>query len=466
MNQATSIPSSESSEWRLLAKHAGTVWVGQLAVMAYGVTDTVVAGRHATESLAALSVGSAIYISVSVALLSVLQSLLPIWAELHGAGEKAKIGQSLRQGLYLCLAVIVLGMWVLMNPGPVLRWTQVPAAQEAAVREYLQVLAYSLAPALLFRLYATFNQSLGRPQMVTWLQVAALGLKVPLSVALTFGTGSLPAMGAVGCAWATLIVYLVLVSVGLVLMASQRSYAVYEIWRKPEAPDWQQLRGFLQLGIPAGLAVLVEVSTFTFMALFSARLGSVALSAHQIASNLAAVLYMMPLSMGIAVSARVGFWLGANRPDTARQVARMGLIATGVLAAAGALLLVWQRQNIVGLYGPAPDVALLAVQLLALVALYHLADAVQSVCLFILRCYRVTVRPFLIYTAMLGGVGLYGGYQLAYHGLGPWPAMHSPAAFWMAGSVALGAVALLFLGLVWRVSAPQAALTTSPQAAH
>ena len=167
MNQATSSsPSDASSEWRLLAKHAGTVWVGQLAVMAYGVTDTVVAGRHATESLAALSVGSAIYISVSVALLSVLQSLLPIWAELHGAGEKAKIGQSLRQGLYLCLAVIVLGMWVLMNPGPVLRWTQVPAAQEAAVREYLQVLAYSLAPALLFRLYATFNQSLGRPQMV------------------------------------------------------------------------------------------------------------------------------------------------------------------------------------------------------------------------------------------------------------------------------------------------------------
>jgi MATE family multidrug resistance protein len=261
-------------------------------------------------------------------------------------------------------------------------------------------------------------------------------------------------MGAVGCAWATLIVYLALVTVGLVLMITQRSYAVYDIWRKPEAPDWPQQRAFLQMGVPGGLAVLVEVSTFTFMALFSARLGAVALSAHQIASNLAAVLYMMPLSMGIAVSARVGFWLGANQPAQARHVARLGLTATGVLAMAGALLLTWQRHHIVNLYGPAADVAVLAVQLLGLVAVYHLADALQSVSLFVLRCYRVTVRPFLAYTAMLGGVGLYGGYQLAYQGLGPWPAMHSPAAFWTTGSVALGAVAVLFLGLVWHVSRP------------
>ena len=439
------------TEWRLLAKHAGTVWLGQLAAMAYGVTDTVVAGRHSTESLAALSVGAAIYISVSVALLSVIQALLPIWARLHGAGQQAAAGKSLRQSLYLCGATMALGMVVLTSPGAILRWTQVPAAQEAEVRGYLQVLALSLAPALLFRLYATFNQSLGRPQMVTWLQVGALGLKVPLSIWLTFGGAGLTGMGAVGCAWATLIVYSTLICVGACLMLRQRWYQPYRIWQRLEAPDWAQQRAFLQLGIPAGLAVLIEVSAFTLMALFSARLGAVALSANQIASNLAAVLYMMPLSLGIAISSRVGFWLGANQPAMARHIALVGLGVTAGLAASGAALLWWLRTTIVGWYGPAPEVGQLAVYLLGFVAVFHLADAIQSVCLFILRCYHVTIRPLMIYTVLLG-VGLYGGYWLAYSGIGAVPALLSPAAFWMSGAMALGTVAVLFFGLVWRLS--------------
>ncbi|ARU06697.1 MATE family efflux transporter [Comamonas serinivorans] len=427
--------------------------------MAYGVTDTVVAGRHATESLAALSVGSAVYISVSVALFSVIQALLPIWSRLHGAGEQAAVGASLRQSLYLCGAAIALGMAVLMFPGPMLRWTRVPPEQEAAVTAYLQVLAWSLTPALLFRLYATFNQSLGRPQMVTWLQVAALGLKVPLSIWFTFGGAGLPALGAVGCAWATLVVYTALCALGLTLMRRHTWYRPYRIWQPMEAPDWRQLRGFLQLGIPAGLSVLVEVSAFTLMALYSARLGAVALAAHQIASNLAAVLYMMPLSMGIALSARVGFWLGAGHPDTARRVAWLGLGVTAAVAAGGAGLMWLARTAIVGGYGPAPDVAQLAITLLGLVALYHLADALQSVSLFVLRCYGVTLQPLLIYCLLLWGAGLYGGYHLAYSGLGPWPALHSPGAFWLASTCALVVVAGLFLLLVWRHA-------RSPEDAH
>jgi MATE family multidrug resistance protein len=451
MNANSAIP-HPNNEWHLLARHAGTVWLGQLAVMAYGVTDTVVAGRHSTESLAALSVGSAIYISVSVALFALIQALLPIWARLHGAGEQAAVGASLRQALYLCGGAIALGMLVLMAPGPMLRWTQVPAEQEADVRAYLQVLALSLAPALLFRVYATFNQSLGRPQMVTWLQVAALGLKVPLSVWFTFGGAGVPAMGAVGCAWATLLVYTALNVLGIALMRRQAWYRPYRIWQRPEAPDWRQIRAFLQLGVPAGLSVLVEVSAFTLMALYSARLGAVALAAHQIASNLAAVLYMMPLSMGIALSARVGFWLGAGAPAVARRVAWLGLGVTALIATGSAVLLWLARGTIVGWYGPAPDVALLAAALLSLVALYHLADALQSVSLFVLRCYGVTLQPLLIYCVLLWGVGLFGGYRLAYHGLGPLPAMHSPAAFWSAGGGALIVVAALLLLLVWRHS--------------
>ena len=92
------------NERRLIAKHALTVWVGQIAVMAFGVTDTVVAGRYAESALAALSVGSAIYISVFVTLMGVLQATLPMFSELNGAGRPRDMGRLLRQAIYIWLA--------------------------------------------------------------------------------------------------------------------------------------------------------------------------------------------------------------------------------------------------------------------------------------------------------------------------------------------------------------------------
>ena len=92
------------SEWRVLGRHAATVLVGQLAIMAFGVADTIIAGRHSVEALAALSVGSAIFISVYVALIGIVQALLPIWAEMRGARSNLALGVSVRQSLYLCAA--------------------------------------------------------------------------------------------------------------------------------------------------------------------------------------------------------------------------------------------------------------------------------------------------------------------------------------------------------------------------
>jgi MATE family multidrug resistance protein len=102
------------SELSTITRHAVTVLSCQLAVMAFGVTDTIVAGRYSESSLAALSVGSAIFISVYVALMGVLQALLPVWAEQRGAQQPEAVGRSLRQALYLCAAAAVLGMAVLL----------------------------------------------------------------------------------------------------------------------------------------------------------------------------------------------------------------------------------------------------------------------------------------------------------------------------------------------------------------
>ena len=443
------------AESRLIARHAGTVLVGQLATMAFGVADTLIAGRYADTALAALSVGAAIYISVFVALMGTVQALLPIWAELHGAGRPAAIGPSVRQALYLCGASMGVGIAVLLAPGPLLQATGVPPALQPEVRHYLAVLAWALPPALLFRLYSTLNQSLGKPRLVTWLQLGALAVKVPLSILLAFGWDGpgpqLQPAGLAGCAWATVAVNYALVGVAMWLLRTSDLYRPYAIWRPLEPPDGRALAAFLRLGLPSGLAILVEVTSFTLMALFIARQGTAALAGHQIAANVAAVLYMLPLSLGIATSARVSYWLGAGDPARARHAAATGL-ALGIgcaLALAGGLLLL--RHSVAALYAANPRIALLAGGLLAWVALYHTADAVQAICVFVLRCYRVTVSLLIVYAVLLWGVGLGGGWLLAYRGLGGVDAQWSPAAFWATSAGALALTACIFCTILWRV---------------
>ena len=439
------------SERGTILRHAATVLAGQLAVMAFGVTDTIVAGRHAEASLAALSIGSAIFVSVYVSLMGLLQALLPVWAEQRGAKNPALIGASFRQALYVCTAASLLGMAILLSPQALLQWTDVPPALRPAITGYLAILALALPPAMLFRMYSTLNQALGRPQLVTWLQVAALFIKLPLSIWFTFGGAGLPSMGVQGCAWATLVVNYSLLGLGLWLLRTQDLYVPMRLWQRMERPDMRQIGAFARLGIPAGLAIAVEVTSFTLMALFIARQGVLASAGHQIASNVAAVLYMVPLSLAIAASARVSFWRGAGDEARARAVVWIGFRLSALMSVALTAILLIAKSAVAGVYSNQAGVVLLSASLLGWVALYHLADAMQTLCVFILRSYRITVGPLVVYCVLLWGGGLGGGYVLAYRGIGPWPASHSPTSFWAASTLALAVTAAAFAWMLRRV---------------
>ena len=437
------------SEFKIISQHAGSVLVGQLAVMAFGVADTVIAGRYSDAALAALSVGSALYVSVYVGLIGIVQALLPIWAEMHGARKHAAVGRSLRQSLYLCGVITAVGMTALLFPGPLLRWAQVPELMLGEVQRYLTVLAFAFAPSLLFRVYSTFNQSLGKPLLVTGLQVGALLVKVPLSIWLVAGGGGMEPLGAVGCAWATLVVNYLLLGLSVLMLYTQILYKPFRIWQRMERPDWRQIADFARLGIPGGLAYMVEVTSFTLMALFIARLGTVATASHQIASSAAAVLYMVPLSMAIACSARVSFWLGANRPDNAKHVVMLGIRLTALVSIALAAIVLVANQWLAGLYSGNPEIVAIGASLLTWVAFYHVADALQALCAFLLRCYRITLAPLVLYSILLWGLGLYGGYQLTYEGLAGRVATQSASSFWAASTVAISCVAFCLLALLW-----------------
>ncbi len=440
------------NERRLIAGHAATVFIGQLAVMGFGVTDTLVAGRSSPEALAALSVGSSLYITVFVALMGVLQAQLPIFSEHMGAGRPHAMGHCFEQGLYICGLLSLGGAFLLCHPQLILEWTQVPADLQGVVSDYLAILSWALAPALLFRMFSTLNQSLGHPRVITLIQVLALAVKVPLSIGLALGWADQPGMGLIGCAWATWWVNLamLLAMIGLLVWAPlYKPLRIGAPWRRP---DWSAIQPMLAMGLPNGLSLLVEVSSFAFMALFIARMGNLPLAAHQIASNVATLLYMVPLSLSIATSARVSYWIGANQPHRAQQVQRLGIrLVAGCALALG--LAVWLcRQPLAAVYSQEAEVVVLASHLLGWLAVFHLGDAMQALGMFLLRCHKVTLAPLLVYALMLWGLGLGGGQWIAYHGT-PWtPALQDPVAFWISSSLALALTSMIFLWLLGQVS--------------
>lgn len=440
-----------TGELPTILKHAGSVLAGQLAVMAFGVADTLIAGRYSDTALAALSVGSALYVSVYVGLMGIVQALLPIWSEMLGAGRTRALGRSIRQSLYLCVLITLVGMAALLFPDQLLVWADVPPDLQQDVKSYLAVLAYALAPSLLFRIYGTFNQSLGKPLMVTWLQVVALVLKVPLSIWFVAGGAGLAPMGVVGCAWATLIVNYALAILALLMLRTRPLYQPFDLWHAMERPDWKQIGRFFRLGLPGGLAYLVEVTSFTLMALFIARLGTTASASHQIAASIATVLYMVPLSLAIASSARVSFWIGSGHPVKAKHVVFMTLrlLALSSLTLSATIFLA--RFYLASWYSTNPEIVEIASSLLLWVAVYHVADSTQAVSAFLLRCYRITLAPLAIYGVLLWGMGLWGGYQLTYYGVGAFQATQQARTFWIASTAAIALVALALTGLLLRV---------------
>jgi MATE family multidrug resistance protein len=108
------------------------------------------------------------------------------------------------------------------------------------------------------------------------------------------------------------------------------------------------------------------------------------------------------------------------------------------------------RFQLAGWYSTNPEIVDLAASMLMWVAAYHLADGTQAVSAFLLRCYRITLAPLAIYGVLLWGVGLWGGYQLTYQGLGAMQATQQARSFWIASTVAIICVAIALLGLLLR----------------
>lgn len=434
-----------------LARLAWPIWISQIAIMANGVIDTVMAGRYGTLDLAAVGIGTSVYVTLFVTLMGVLFAITPTVAQLQGAGRHAEIGEEVRQSAWLALGLAAVSVAALTHPGPLLVLSELAPDVEARTRAYLNAIAWGVPAALLFRVFQGFSTAISLPRVVMALNLAALALKIPLNWVFMYGKLGLPELGAAGCAAATSTIAWLTCAAAWTWCRVDRDYARYRVFAHWSWPRLRAQWQLVSLGVPIGATFFVDVTAFTFMALFIARFGALYSGAHQIAANVAALAFMLPLAIGSAAAVLVAQALGAGDPRRARATGLTALtIGLACGAAVGATTFV-AAGPLASLYTADVQVRELAATLLALVAVYHVFDAAQAVVVGLLRGYRHATVPMLIFGVALWGVGLGGGYAIGIAGVG----VDAPLAargFWLAGVVGMALAATLVTAYFLRVS--------------
>ncbi|NCT83806.1 MAG: MATE family efflux transporter [Comamonadaceae bacterium] len=431
---------------RRLVPLAWPVLVGQIAVMMFSTIDTLMMGRVSPEDLAALAVGSAAYVTIFVGLMGVILAVGPIAGRQFGAQNLAGAGSSFVQAQWLAVLLCVPGCLALWFPDPFTALAQLDATQAAKVRAYTRPEAFALPAALLFTAFRGFSTAVSRPKAVMAMQLTGLLAKVPLNAVLVFGWGPIPAMGVAGCGWATAIALIGQALAALLLLrrdAFYRPFNIPPLWQT--RPRWAELAALVKLGLPMGGSILVEVTGFTFMAFFIARLGATPVAGHQIAVNLVAMMFMIALALATAAGTLVAQHLGADEKREARTVGRHALTLAALAAAAVGAVVALAREPIVALYTDSTATAAAALPLLVWVWFFHLGDALQTVAAYVLRAYQVATLPMVIYVVALWGLGIGGGYFLAFGRAG------GAVGFWQAATAGLLMAGLLLSLLLKRV---------------
>ncbi len=444
-----------------LAHHAWPILIAQVLSMCMMVADTLIAGHYGTTDLAAVAVGSGIYISVAMLLIGILQAVAPTVAHLYGAGRREDIGPALQQGFWLASMLALPGTLLLAFPHLLLDLARVPADLQGKTAAYLAATAVGLPAVLFYRTFYAFNNAIGRPRVLMALSLIVTSTHVPLAWALTNGHLGFAPLGSIGCGISTAVVNWLGFSCGALYLARNRAYRDYRLFSAWAPPQRQAIGALLRLGLPMGLSTFIEITSFTLIALFVARLGAEAVAGHRVVANLAALIYMLPLSVSIATLVLVGQAAGAHDWARAQATVRVAMILTGALATAIGLLLWLGRDTVVGLSSADPAVRTVALGLLLYICVYQLFDAVQTIAAHALRGYKITLVPMLLHTLCFWGAGLGGGYWLCFYA--PWRAgAPSVAGFWEANMLASMLAAASFSILLRRVIRRQADRAAAP----
>ncbi|MGK5044794.1 MATE family efflux transporter [Janthinobacterium sp. GB4P2] len=440
-----------SSLWKL----AWPILIGQLATVGMGAADVAMTGHTNPEELAAVSLGAAIWSIVLVTVSGIMMAINTLVAHEIGAARHDRVPHIVRQSLWKALLVGLVACLLTNMAALVFDHLMLEPAVAAKAKLFVHIISCALPPFAAYRALYGYSTSINQTKPVMVIALAALGLNILVNYLLIYGHWGMPKMGGVGCAVATTCcVWMMLLAMLAWIRIAPAYHATYPFthW---EGPQMSSIGPMLRLGLPIGVTYFAEVSAFGVISLLVARFGVIQVSAHQIALNFSSVVFMVPLTFGIALVTRVGHAVGEANLRRARFISWVGVAMSLTAAIVSATLITVFRHQIAQAYTSDPQVQALCAQLLLFAALFQLSDATQVATSCAIRGYKVTRQPMLIQLLAFWGFSLPIGYVL---GLAPAGFIWSPAepmaaaGFWIGLVTGLTVAAVLLTWYLNRLS--------------
>lgn len=446
----TVLPASLATRLRAeaiaLLRIGGPLMAAQVAQMAMGFFDTVMMGRVGPVELAAVAIGTGLWHTLFLFAAGVLMALSPSVAQLHGAGKTTAIAPLVRQSLWLAILLGFFCFFALRHLETLLVVLGIEPIIVPIAGDYLRSLSWGMFPIFIFMALRLFGEGIARTRPILLTSLLGLIVNIAASYALIFGRWGFPSFGALGCGAATAIgMWTALLGMLAFLFADSRyrSYGLFQHW---DWPCWRELRPLLALGLPIGVGLFLETAVFAAVALLLGTLGAVAAAAHQVALNVAAMTFMIPLGLSMATTVRVGHALGGNNPRAARFSGLVGIGLSGLFMAVMAVLIFIGHDAIAGFYTGNLTVATVATKLLQLAALFQISDGLQVGALGALRGLKDSRIPMLIVLVAYWLIAFPLGWLLGVRwGFGP-------AGPWIGLIAGLSSAAVLLNWRFWRLS--------------
>lgn len=433
----------QTSNWQQKVKLLLTILIPilitQLGLYAMNFFDTIMSGHASASDLAGVAIGSSLWAPVFTGINGILIALSPIVAHLTGAQKKKEIPEAVRQGIYLSIVLaIVVGTVGFFLLDPILNQMKLDPSVQHIAKYYLIAIGSGIVPLFVYNILRSFVDALGQTRMTMLITLISLPLNVIFNYIFIFGKLGLPALGGIGAGIASALTYLISAIISLSIIHKIRPFSEFKIffdWKQPSFPAWWEQ---LKIGVPIGFAIFFEVSIFAAVTLFMSTYNTNTIAAHQAAINFASFLYMIPLSISMALTITVGFEVGAKRYQDARQYGILGISFAVLMALISGLILFLFDKQVAKLYSDNLAVIQLAQNFLFYAIFYQLSDAFGAPIQGILRGHKDVNVTLLMAFVSYWIIGLPSGYLIAnYTNFGPY-------GYWLGLIIglAVGAVSL------------------------
>jgi MATE family multidrug resistance protein len=394
------------------------VVIVQVGMMAMGVVDTVMVGHVSAQALAAVALGNLYFFTLAVFALGTLMVLDPVVAQAVGADDRPAVARAVQRGVVIAAVLTVPAVLLLTSAGPVFSLARQPAEVIPLAAGYAIRTAPGTFPFLLFVVFRQTLQAMGRTGPIVGAIIGANLVNAALNWMLIFGHLGFPAMGVNGSAWATTVSRILLVL--WLWAAARRDLSPLLAPVRPEIWQLQPLARMFRLGLPIGAQHVLEFGAFALVALMMGWMGTEAMAGHQVAINLAALTFMVPLGVGDAASVLVGQAVGRGDPEGTRGAARAAFVCGVTFMAMTAAVFLSLPEPLARLYSRDLGVIGVAASLIPIAGVFQIFDGTQVVASGVLRGLGDTRAPmvanFLGYWLVGIPVSLYLGFAA---GLGP-----------------------------------------------